>query len=403
MQVLEWATHDTIYGFRTTPSSMARTMRSSFGRYPLASCDAIRHGADDYRSLTDSLVAGVRAKTRLTKHFLGHGGWDFFMQVFAESHCIGHQCWHLHDNTHPAHDPAVVAAVGDPLRKVYIAIDAAVGELMDMIGDALVMLVVPHGMSYWYGAQFLLKPILFRLGVACPAPSPSHSRTGVARRMWRQLPKAVRERATPVYERLREKLGGAEGFPPIDVDTGKSRCFPQNNGLAIGGIRLNLAHREPTGVLQPGAEADAFCEDLTQDLLSIVQEDRGEPLVKRVLRTSQLYAGDCLDYLPDLLVEWSDAVPTGSAAVGNGEAAIIRARSPKIGVIEGVNHYARTGEHRQRGLFIAAGPNLKRGTLQREISILDLAPTFASLFSVHLPDCDGTPVHELLGRAPRAH
>ncbi len=70
------------------------------------------------------------------------------MQVFTESHCVGHQCWHLHDVNHPAHDPAVLAEIGDPLRTVYAAIDAAIGDVLADAGDAFVLLLDAHGMSH---------------------------------------------------------------------------------------------------------------------------------------------------------------------------------------------------------------------------------------------------------------
>ena len=67
-----------------------------------------------------------------------------------------------------------------------------------------------------------------------------------------------------------------------------------------------------------------------------------------------------------------------------------------IGNVEGVNHYGRTGEHRPEGMFIATGPGVPPGLLDRVVSILDFAPTFAGLFGVELPQHDGTPVAELL-------
>jgi predicted AlkP superfamily phosphohydrolase/phosphomutase len=403
IQVVEWAGHDAVYGFQTWPTHVAETIRSQFGSYPLAPCcDAIGRSAEDYRAFIDALVRGARTKASLTREFLQQGGWDFFMQVFTETHCAGHQCWHLHDVTHPAHDPSLLTAMGDPLRRVYAAVDTAIGELLEHAGAALVVVLVAHGMSYWYGAQFLLQEILFRLGVAQPPPA-SPARTGAlsaavagARGIWRRLPHSIRGRLAPVRDRLLGASEGAERLPTIGVDPQLSSCFPVNNGLAVGGIRLNLIGREPQGMLQPGSEADAFCGHLAEVLLDIVDERTDGALVRRVLRTADLYTGEHLDDLPDLLVEWSDAVPTGSMLVGGGAGAVVRARSPTIGIIEGVNHYGRTGEHRPQGLFIAAGPGVRPGRLDRVASILDFAPTFASLLHVNLPHCDGQPLPELL-------
>jgi predicted AlkP superfamily phosphohydrolase/phosphomutase len=166
-------------------------------------------------------------------------------------------------------------------------------------------------------------------------------------------------------------------------------CFVVPNGLAVSGIRLNLEGREPQGSLTPGPAADAFCRDLAAALLEIVDERTGAPLVRRVLRTAGLYTGECLDQLPDVLVEWNDEVATGSTNVGAGAGAHIRARSSRIGVIEHVNDYGRTGEHRPGGLFIAAGPGIAHGRLERESSIVDYAATFCTLLGVDPPPSDG--------------
>src|SRR5687768_6538286 len=122
------------------------------------------------------------------------------MQVFTEAHCTGHQCWHLHDAGHPGHDPAIAATLGDPLRRIYRAIDAAVGELVAAVGDETpIVIFSAHGMSHWYGAQFLLEATLVRLGVTVPLPAPpaaalSGSAVRVARSAWRALSPTVRGR-----------------------------------------------------------------------------------------------------------------------------------------------------------------------------------------------------------------
>ncbi|MGH7768368.1 MAG: alkaline phosphatase family protein [Candidatus Binatia bacterium] len=401
IQVVEWGGHDSVYGFQASSPALLQTIKSRCGEYPLgASCDREHRTAADYQAFTEVLLKGTRLKADLTKHFLSHGDWDFFMQVFTEAHCAGHQCWHLHDDTHPAHDRSIVWVTGDPLLKVYAAIDSAIGELLDSAGDTLVMVVAAHGMSYWYGAQFLLEDILFRLGVARP-PARGLAREGLssamtgARWVWRRLPPPIKRLLQPLRRRLLQETTPAGRLPAINADLRTSYCFPVRNGLAISGIRLNLSGREPSGILEP-SQADEFCKNLSTDLLSIVDERTETPLVRRVLRTADLYHGERLDHLPDLLIEWNDEVPTGSTTVGTGNAATVRARSPKIGLIEGVNHYGRTGEHRPEGLFIAAGPGVRPGMLEREISILDFAPTFGRLLGVELPDCDGRPVNELL-------
>lgn len=403
LQIVEWGGHDGVFGYQTWPAGLRDELTRSLGRHGAGhDCDAGRRTAADYAELIDYLVGRVESRAALTRHLLGRGGWDLFIQVFSEAHCAGHQCWHLHDPELPTHDAAVAAVTGDPIRRVYRAIDAAIGEVLKDAGDALVILVSAHGMSHWFGAGFLLPEILVRLGVTQPdatppqPPLPTPPWRAAARWVWRRLPPPLQSRLSPLKERIASERDDSGAVEPLGVDAAKSLCFPVRNGLTTGGIRLNLIGREPSGTVAPGAEADALCAKLAASLLQIVDERTGSPLVARVVRTAELYQGKHLGDLPDLLVDWNDSAPVGNVYTNGGAAALVRARSPEIGVVEGSNSYGRTGEHRIGGLFIAAGPGVRAGQLDRIVSTVDFAPTFARLLGVELPDSDGRPIPELL-------
>ena len=286
------------------------------------------------------------------------------------------------------------------MQRVYEAIDKAIGEILAEAGECNVCVFSSHGMSHWYGAQFLLPEILFRLGVAQRPPPAPRSASSVAvdgaTWAWHQLPASVRGRLGGVRSRYGpRKAESNKGLPSLGVDTARSQCFHHRHGLAIGGIRLNLAGREPQGIVQPGAAADAFCEALTEDLMAIIDERSDRSLIRRVVRVAELYEGPYLDELPDLLVEYDDTVPTLSTRVGDGEGATVRVRSPKIGVLEGANTYGRTGEHRSQGLLVAAGPQVEAGVFSRQVSVLDLAPTWSRLLGVELEGTDGRAIEDL--------
>lgn len=168
------------------------------------------------------------------------------------------------------------------------------------------------------------------------------------------------------------------------------------NGHLTAGIRLNLVGREPEGLLKPGPDADAFIKQLTTQLLEIIDERTGRPIIMKVTRTRDIYSGSQAHRLPDLLLDWDDATPTGNSNIAGGAGATVRATSPRIGVVEGTNHYSRTGDHRIGGLFIAAGPGIRPGRLDRTVSVMDFAPTIAKLLGVDLSDVDGQPIPELI-------
>src|SRR5688572_14740956 len=368
VQSVEWGAHDAQYGFQTWPPALAREIEGRFGRPPLREvCNADRD-TQGFVEFRDQLLQGINVKTRLTKHFLRRDDWNFFAQVFCESHCVGHQCWHIHDPSHPRHDPAQARVVGDPLKDVYVAIDAAFGEILKEIDERTTVIVLAsHGMGYKYGPQILLEQILLRLGVAAPAPNvpaPAVKAPRLRDRFdplltwgWQNLPQAMRDLLQPVRKPLRnwmmpESLGIA---PSIDPAGGK--CFVVENNHAHGGIRVNLAGREPQGRIEPGAELEAFCTELTRDLMDIVDLGTGERVVSRVLRTDELYRGAYRDHLPDLLVEWSSYAPISKIRLG----------SKKIGELEGEYRFCRTGDHFPGGMFVAVGPGIRPGALERTV------------------------------------
>jgi predicted AlkP superfamily phosphohydrolase/phosphomutase len=406
IQMVEWGCHDGVYGFSTLPPQLKQEVLVRFGNHPLTtSCDLSCQSPQEIPVFRDLLLEGVKRKTELTRHYLNQGGWDFFAQVFSESHCVGHQCWHLHDQGHPRHDPKTAALVGDPVRDVYVAIDSALGEILSQVDhETVVVILMGHCMAHYVGIPFLLPEILCRLNVAERPSADTSSATinqfdRVLTWSWRQVPEAIRGRLESLAYTIRTWIDRRQGrSSPLffGIDPRKSRCFLLHNGASVCGLRVNLRGREPEGLVQPGSEMNAFCDELTQDLLNIVNLDTGRPAIKSVKRTAAFYRGEYLDYLPDLLVEWDDEKSSNHAFAGNAEGTRTRLASEKIGIVEGVNSYCRTGDHRPEGLFIAFGPGIKPGRLERPVSIMDFAPTFTSLFGVALPDVDGKPIQEIL-------
>lgn len=395
MQIVDWGTHDpdlpdTLY---TWPKSLASEVEAKYGRDPIVYCNRIGRTAEALKEFRNNLVSRAEKKEELSSHFLAQGEWDLFLTVFAESHCVGHQCWNLHDPNHPRHNKAVVDAIGDPIKDVYIALDSAVGRLLEQVDPAetTVIVLASHGMGPHYDGTFLLDEILCRLEKV-QTPPMRREVAKVLNSSWEKTP-ILREILKPlwnyIWKPLRKRLWKTD--KPLrlalrEPDTSQRKCFTLPNNDVYGGIRINLVGREPQGKIHPGAEYDAYCQELTQDLLALVNVNTGKPLVSKVLRTADFYQGEYLDHLPDLMVEW------------NREAPIASIYSPKTGNIEGTYNGVRTGDHKPDGLFFAMGPSIQPGKIEKPTSIMDFAPTIASLLDVPLPKVDGEPISAVLGK-----
>ena len=398
IQTGEWGAHDAMFGFRASSPDLKQEILEKFGPAPAFSCDGPKT-AQQIAAFRDTLVDAIRRKADLTRHYLGQGGWDFFGQVFTESHCAGHQCWHLHDKTSPLHDPAVAAIAGNPMKDVYAEIDKALGRILSMVGDeTTTIFLLGHGMGHSYGAYYMFPQILLGLGVAKPRPRVEDARAtkqatdSALSVVWRAMPQGLKNALRPMRDGLRGWIdhdpNWARPGGPRHVDPATSQCFTLDNNHATSVVRLNLVGREPNGVLQPGEEAEAFCAQLARDLLEIRDVDRNIPAFISVRKTTDAFRGEAIDSLPDLMAQWNPAMPVGKA----------RLHSPKLGLLEGQYKLSRTGEHRPEGLFMAFGRDLEPRLLNRTVSVMDFAPTFAGLLGVALENIDGQPIGEILGR-----
>lgn len=359
------------------PAGFEAETIARFGAAPRSLCHFSQPDLDaaGYLDMLDRLDTSVRMKRDLCLSLLGREPWDLFFAVFKESHCAGHHGWHLHDAGHPRHAPGIAALTGDPLLHAYRAIDGALAALIrGAAPDTTVMVFSVLGMGPNYGLAMLLPDILARLdpdrrlvaasmrGLVKPAAGWLYRQAGGRARA------LVRQTAAAVGARYR---------------TGQS-AFAIEPSEHVSGIRLNLVGREPRGRIRPGAEADAYCRRLADDLLEIVDPESGERLIEDVVPVADVYSGAALDTLPDLLVFWNLSRPFRAAA------------SSKIGVVTVEDSVRRTGAHVPGGILFAAGPGVPASGLLGPRPLVDLAPTVGALLGVPLEGCDGTPIPGML-------
>ena len=91
----------------------------------------------------------------------------------------------------------------------------------------------------------------------------------------------------------------------------------------------------------------------------------------------------------------------GTTAVEGGADAVWQVESEAVGRIEVRNDYCRTGEHRPDGWVVVAGPGIDAGSVDRTVSILELAPTFGGLLGVPTPGMPRAPAADLIDGARR--
>jgi predicted AlkP superfamily phosphohydrolase/phosphomutase len=312
---------------------------------------------------------GTDTKTALFQDILRED-WDLFAGAFEEGHCAGHQFWHLHDPTSPWHDPASPQDLQGAVRDLYARLDAGLERVLESIGsDSSVLVVLSHGMQTAGGGWQLLPDFLVRIGYG--------SGSTAAGRVRSRLPAPVKSVArTLLRGRARETVQRAAGSLPDPLASSETRAIAVMNS-PCGAIRLNLRGRDPFGAIEPGAEYDAACDELTEELHALVDVRTGEPAVREVVVARRLYGDALHPNIPDLLVEF---------ATDSGPIEIVQ--SPRAGTISipvRTPSLPRTGDHTKHSRLFLAGPGIEAAPIAREGNVVDIAPTLLSLLGVAAP------------------
>ncbi len=357
----------------TSPASLKQELdKAAGGKYELMVAYHNARYEDTELFLSDLqrvLVKKFRAAACLAKE----KQWDFFWFVLSESDWLQHLMWRRLDESRPDPNAQVCEGSRKRFNEVWSLIDQGIGELCAVVGPQTNIVVVSdHGFGPNEGV-FKLNVWLEREGYLAWREGKSRvfaDAKGALCKYGRAIARAVRlhklapglyGHARATKEKLIEKV-----TDQIDLD--KSVAFDPGHTIPFGGIYIN-----DRIVTSPDARR-ALCRDIEGKLHSWA--DVNNVTVETWQQTDS--PGGRTNTGPDLLVGVSDWGCVLLKEHLNGEVFERRPYSSR-----------HTGSHRMNGIFIAAGPDIRRGTVQA-VHLHDVAPTILHLFDMPVPaDMDG--------------
>jgi predicted AlkP superfamily phosphohydrolase/phosphomutase len=391
LQIFEWGTWAHYWRPMSTPTKIMRQLTKQCGAYPLgfeANQVGLGHLAPE--DLQERLTRAAAAKATAVRWLMAQVPWELFVVVFGETHPAAHYCW-------PAATPSTAMSLTDAsfrmLRRVYEAVDQAIGRILENLDEEVtVFLVSGDGVGPNYSGWHLLPELLQRLGYTVTPGAQSEVVAGPQQgQKKRDVLKAVRDLVPSDFRQavarylptqLRDALMLRWATAGIEWSRTRAFCLPTD---LEGCIRLNVKGREPEGIVAQGAEYEEVCDALTACLLQLINPQTGRPAVRHVVRTQDTFPGERRHYLPDLIVLWAD------------EADILEVYSPEVGTLRAASPDARTGTHRPPGFVIARGPSVPRGYRMDGGHIVDVAPTVLAHFDLVPPQqMEGRIWHEIL-------
>lgn len=380
--------------FITPPALAPLIMRS--GGFPFADFQEFRIGSRWYRAALDRLLRGIEIKTRLAQTLLARSEWDCFLLLFGESDTVAHHFWKFHDSRSPRFDAIRAGDFGDGIRRVYDALDSAVGILMRAAPDATVLIASDHGFGGTGEKAVYLNNWLADHGMQRRSHGGARSFAGGVKRLaLRAVPASMQARAFRLKRgRWVSRLESRARF--AGIDWGATRAFSEELNY-FPSVWLNLKGRDPLGTVEP-ADYERVRDDVCAAARAWRDPEHGAPVVRHAWRREELYHGPSVRYAPDVVLELNlDRGYSYSCLPSIGAPTSQAVRRMDSCEWAGGKLAGTSGSHRSDGVFIlSGGPALERRWVQGA-QIADMAPTILSLCGVQPPlNLDGnalSPTH----------
>lgn len=332
----------------------------------------------------DLWISVTRKRLDSIKWLIKNHPCDCLFATFFATDSVQHYCWHHIDKMHPRYDSNIAVNYEDYIKKIYIEVDSAIGELIkELDGDGHMFIVSDHGFHSCYGtfninrwleANGFLK---FKQGMKIKNNHLiklknivlSHISENLANKIVKHIP----ERILKLVQHDANKKNIIEGMLSA-IDWENTLAYAIGN---MGQIFINISGKDKNGIVDP-----SDYEDIRDSIISKLQEVKdplfGRYVFNRIYKREDIYAGKYLALSPDIIFILDNYMQTiDTNTIWNNDPVL-------------------SGTHDMDAIFIGFGKGIKRGVDINNVSIYDVAPTILHVFGCPLPeDIDGRVIHEI--------
>jgi predicted AlkP superfamily phosphohydrolase/phosphomutase len=282
----------------------------------------------------DQVFKMTERRFKVARRLVKNKPWDYFMMVEMGMDRLHHVFWHYFDPKHPLYTEG--NPFEDAFQRYYRSVDDEVGALLEALPeDAITIVMSDHGARPMMGG-ICFNDWLIQNG----------------------------------YLTLKEPASQPTPIADAPIDWGRTVAW--GDGGYYGRLFLNVAGREPQGVIEP-ARYETVRDELASKL-EAMPGPNGELLGTKVLKPQDVYP-EVRGVAPDLLVYFGDLAWRSVGTVGNPS---IYTHENDIGP-DGANH-DRTGVFAMKG-----SPGQPTGKVEG-LNLVDVGPTILSLFGIDAPE-----------------
>jgi len=366
------------------PADLLQRYEDELGPYRVAPTVQYRPGLEE-EFVTD-LYDLIHTRGKWAQHLMRHEKPDVMMVHFISMDVMKHALWRFMDHDHPRYE---ASPYENAIRDGYKLVDEYTGRLMEMLpDDASTIVMSDHGFGPLHNMVNInvffmekglmklrkdiwtqLKALAFRWGI-----TPSAAYQLIVKMGMQNLTARVSKQTR------NDVIGRFLSFDSVDW----KRTVAYSMGH-VGQVYLNLAGREPHGIVQPDEYEKT--RQRVIDVLNELVDENGRPILSRVILGEEAYHGPYSAKGPDLHLILDDY---------NMIACPLFATEGKVITLQ---IRGDSGCHRSEGIFMAQGPGIKRGEKLPANHIRDLAPTIMHMLGEPVPSImDGRVLTEIFNQ-----
>ncbi|MBS1249353.1 MAG: hypothetical protein MAG431_00931 [Chloroflexi bacterium] len=377
-------------GFAYPPGLLAE-LEEEVGPYQVIEEKVYKYGreAEYLRSLLD-----WSAYQEKTIHYLiENHPCDVYLLVFMQTDHAQHKLWRYLDESRPDYDANHDRQYRDSIFKVYQTIDEILGRLVRKFGEANYLVFSDHGAGPMYGVMHL-NQWLHEEGLLYMKESPATllkrglAKTNIIMRIFDFVAKIGLGSVANLFPKpLRNKLVNSF-FTFENINWKRTKAYARGS---FGQIYINLKGREPQGIVEPGPGYEETCQDIIKKLKKLKHPDTGQPLITDIKHAQDVYDGPHQDKAADILFSIQNYRYQTSVKLGIEHDDLL-----------GPSEYGDSGAHREEGMLVLSGPDIRQGQRITSAQLEDVLPTMLTLADIPIPSSlDGDPLEEVFDHQRR--
>jgi len=191
------------------------------------------------------------------------------------------------------------------------------------------------------------------------------------------LGKLLSQKVQTKAKRITEHVSGGT------IDWTRTKAYVVPIYFHVCGIEINTVKERRDGIVQSGTEYENIRTQIIDASRTLLHPETKKPIILNAYRREELYSGRWLKDIPDIIFELDpDYVPIDSLASSE--------------FIEIAPSPFRPGEHRQDGIFIAAGSHIQVQDELLCLNLIDVPPTAHFASGIAIPSTfDGHVISEI--------